>query len=347
MPTGDVSLAQREEVFLFERQQEARTVVLETDKTVLGRVVATEILKGSELYSLLAREKEEDVVALKTRVTLPLGALVRAEATTLQDASLGWSFLRSQPGGKWQLIEHFEQVERTQSGLKWEVELSSCLLPPLERELLKVSNERDRLVESIRRSFPGLALEPLTESQAENIARAHWRLDDIENVRTELAEVGDSLTQAKKELLKVRDLRSEMPRFSILARWSATKEVVQVGMAVRSLQRRQSELQESLHKLEHHHGHKVTDEQVRRTMSGCHHVHDGLYRRFRELQSESMQCSKELDYGRILIRTLKTLGDRDVTLTQTIGVGAKPPPLPVLRDAEAFRLMKSPCVRVR
>lgn len=341
-----MSAEPKEEIF-FQRQEEARTIALEPNQAVLGRVVGTQMLKEAQMFSLLAREKEGDLIALQTRATLPLGALVSAEATELQDASLGWSFLRSQPGGKWQLIEHFEQVERTQSGIKWEAELSSRLLPPLERELLKVSTERDRLVESIRRSFPGLPIEPLSESEAEKIARAHWRLDDIENLGTELAEVGDSLTQAKKEFLQVREMRAELPKLSFLARWSATKEVVRAGMAVRSLQKHQSELQETLHKLEHHHGHKVTDEQVRRTISGCHHIHDGLYRRFRELQAESMQCSKELDYGRILVRTLKTLGDREVTLTQTIGVGAKPPPLPVLRDAEAFRLMKTPCVRIK
>ena len=286
--------AEPKEEILFQRQEEARTIALEPNQTVLGRVVGTQMLKEAQMFSLLAREKEGDLIALQTRATLPLGALVSAEATELQDASLGWSFLRSQPGGKWQLIEHFEQVERTQSGVKWEAELSSRLLPPLERELLKVSTERDRLVESIRRSFPGLPIEPLSESEAEKIARAHWRLDDIENLRTELAEVGDSLTQAKKQFLQVREMRAELPKLSFLSRWSATKEVVRAGMAVRSLQKHQSELQETLHKLEHHHGHKVTDEQVRRTISGCHHIHDGLYRRFRELQSESMQCSKEL-----------------------------------------------------
>jgi hypothetical protein len=332
---------------LFQRQEEAKTISLETNRSVLGRVVGTQMQKGIEVYSLLAREKEADLVALETRATLPLGALVNAEATELQNSALGWSFQRSQPDGRWQLIEHFEQVERTQNGVSWAADISSRLLPPLEGELLKVSTERDRLVESIRRSFPGLPIEPLSEGEAEKLARTHWHLDEIQNVKTELESVGDSLTRAKKEFLQVKEVRSELPRFSVLARWTATQDVVKVSGEVRSLQKRQVELQETLHRLEHHHGRQVTDEQVRRTVSGCHQVHERLYGRFRDLQRQSMQCSQELDYGRILVRTLKTLGDRDVTLTQTVGVGSKPAPLPVLRDAEAFRLMKTPCVRIK
>ena len=69
--------------------------------------------------------------------------------------------------------------------------------------------------------------------------------------------------------------------------------------------------------------------------------------RFQGLQRETMQLSQELEYGRILARTLHNLSERQVTLSQTIGVGVKSPPLPVLQDTEAFRLMKTSGVRVK
>jgi hypothetical protein len=114
---------------LFQRQEEAKTIRLEANQAVLGRVVGTKLQRGTDVYSLLAREKEADLIALKTRAVLPLGALVRAEATELQNTTLAWNFLRSEPGGRWQLIEHFEQVERTQTGVNWAAEICSRLLP--------------------------------------------------------------------------------------------------------------------------------------------------------------------------------------------------------------------------
>jgi hypothetical protein len=217
----------------------------------------------------------------------------------------------------------------------------------VERQLLNVSTERNRLVDNIRRTFPGLPIEPLSETEAEKIARTHWRLDEIDSIKTEIQSVSESLMQAKKEFLCAAEVRSELPRLSILARWSASGLVMKAGSAVRTFQKRINDLQETLYGLEHHHGHKVSAELVRKTVSGCHRIHEGFYRQFLELQRESMKRSEEIDYGRMLVRTLKTLGDREVTLTQTVGVGMTPPPLPVLHGAEAFRLMKTPCVSIK